>query len=79
MDPLSDPDDLISSCELESGGLVSMMEGSDSNGSQPSVVPVDIDIIRNKESIHLELVVADKVEGGVFKTLECIAEKITSR
>ena len=77
MDPLSDPDDLISSCELESGGLVSIMEGGDSNGSQPSVVPVGI--IRNKESIHLELVVADKVEGGVFKTLECVAEKITSR
>ena len=51
------------------------MEGSDSNGTQPCVVVVGG--IRNKESIHLKVVVAKEVEGGVVATLEAVAEQLS--
>ena len=47
----SDLDELVSSGELECGGLVAILEGSDSDGSQPGVVVIGS--IRNKQSIHL--------------------------
>ena len=53
-----------------------MVDG-DSNGSQPGVVIIGV--IRNKESIHLELVVADEVENGVGLTLKGVAEQSSSR
>ena len=54
-----------------------MVKDSDANRAKPSVVPVGV--IRNKEGIHLELLVADQVEGGVVDTLEGVAEKVASR
>ena len=53
------------------------MADSDSNGAQPGVIIVCV--ISNKESIHLELVVADKVENGVGLALEGVAEQSSSR
>ena len=76
LDSLSDLDELISSCELECGSLLPIMEDGDSNGPQPSVVPGSV--IRNKESIHLKLLIADKVEGGVVQSLESVAEQTSS-
>ena len=52
------------------------MVDSDSNGAQPGVVIVGV--VGNKESIHLEPVIADEVESGVGLTLEGVAEQ-TSR
>ena len=72
LNPLSDPDQLISSCELERGHLPAVMPDSDSNGAQPGVVVIGV--VRNKESIHLELVVADEVKGGICATLKAITE-----
>ena len=77
LDSLSDPDKLISSCELECGHLLAVLADSDSNGAQPGVVIVGV--VRNKESIHLKLVIADQVEGGVALTLEGVAEQSSSR
>ena len=77
LNPLSDPNLSISSCELECGHLLAVMADSDSNGAQPGVVIVCV--IGNKESIHLELVVADKVENGVGLALEGVAEQSSSR
>ena len=70
--PLSNLDQLISSRELECGHLLAAMADSDPNGAQPGIVIVSI--IGNKESIHLELVIADEVENGVGLTLEGVAE-----
>ena len=69
-------DRLISSCELQGGHLLAIMEDSHSDGSQPSVVPVGL--IRDKESVHLQLSVADEVEGGVVSSLEGVAEQLSS-
>ena len=51
------------------------MEDSNSNGPQPSVVIGSG--IWNKKSIHLKLVIADEVEGGVVQSLESVAEQIS--
>ena len=53
------------------------MEGSDPDGAEPSVVPVGV--VWNKESVHLQLVVADQVEGGVLYALEVVAEQVSPR
>ena len=46
---------------------------------EPSQVAiVAISVIENKESIHLELVVADEAENGVGLTLESVAEQSSS-
>ena len=74
---LSNPDQLISSCELECGRLLASVVDGDSNGPQPGVVIIGV--IRNKESIHLELVIADEVENGVGLTLKRVAEQSSSR
>ena len=74
---LSNPDQLISSCELECGNLLAIVVNSNSNGTQPGVVIVSV--IGNKESIHLELVIADEVESGIRLTLEGVAEQSSSR
>ena len=66
----------LTGLELECGHLAVMVD-SDSNGPQPGVVIVGV--ISNKESIHLELVVADKVENGVGLALEGVAEQSSSR
>ena len=76
LNSLSNPDELISCCELECGGLV-LVEGSDPDGAEPSVVPVGV--VWNKESVHLQLVVADQVEGGVVYALEVVAEQVSPR
>ncbi len=75
--PLSDPDQLTSSCELECGHLLVVVVDSDSNGAQPDVVMIGV--IGDKESIHLKLVIADKIENGVSLTLEGVAEQSSSR
>ena len=67
----------LTGLELECGHLLAVMVDSDSNGAQPGVVIVGV--ISNKESIHLELVVADKVENGVGSALEGVAEQSSSR
>lgn len=72
LNPLSNPDQLIDGSELECGGLLAIVKDGDSNGSQPSVLPVGV--VWNKESIHLEVVIADEVEGRVVDTLESVAE-----
>ena len=76
VDSLSNPDQLISNCELKCGHLLAVMVDGDSNGAQPGVVIVGV--VRNKESIHLELVIADQVEDGVALTLEGVAEQSSS-
>ena len=76
LDSLSDPDDLIGCGELQCGCLVAVVVDSDADGAEPSVVPVGL--VGNKEGIHLELAVADQVEGGVVDTLEGVAEKVSS-
>ena len=45
---------------------------SDSNGAQPGAVVFGI--VRNKETIHLELIIADEVEDRIALTLEGVAE-----
>ena len=77
VDSLSDPYHLISSCELECGHLLAILVDSDSNGAQPGVVVFGV--IRNKETIHLELIIADKVEDGITLTLEGVAEESSSK
>ena len=74
---LSDLDKLIVGCELQGRHLLPVMEDSHSNGSQPRIVPGGL--IRDKESIHLKLSVADQVEGGVVCSLEGVAEQLSSR
>ena len=76
---LSDPDELISRCELKRGGslgIIFMVEGSDSDGTEPSVVPVSV--VRNKEGVHLQLFIAHQVESGVLYALEGVAEQVSS-
>ena len=75
LDFLSNPNQLISSYELECGGLLAITEGSHSDGPQPGVVVISG--IRNKESIHLKVVVAQQVEGGIVATLEGVAEQLS--
>ena len=53
------------------------MADGHSNGAQPGVVIIGV--IGNKQSIRLELVVADEVEDGVALTLEGVAEQSSSR
>jgi hypothetical protein len=77
LDSLTNPDQLISSCEPKGGGLLSITEGSHSDGAQPGVVIISG--IGNKESIHLEVVVAQQVEDGVVSTLEGVAEQLSFR
>ena len=77
LDSLSNPDKLVSSCELECGNLLAIVVDSNPNGTQPGVVIVSV--IGNKEGIHLELVVTDEVESGVRLTLEGVAEQSSSR
>ena len=77
LDSIPDCDELICRCELDTSRLLAVMEDGDSNRAKPSVVPVGV--VRDKEGIHLELLVADQVEGGVVDTLECVAEKVASR
>ena len=52
------------------------MVDCNSNGAQPGVVIICV--IRDKESIHLELIVVDEVENSVGLTLEGVAEKSSS-
>ena len=77
LDLLSNPDQLISSSESESGCLLSIMESSHSNSAQPSVVIISH--VRNEESIHLKVVVSEKVEDGVVATLEGVAKQLSFR
>jgi hypothetical protein len=57
--------------------LVAVVQDGDSNGAQPGVVVSSF--VRDKESIHLELFVAEEVEDGTVHTLEGVAEQTTSR
>ena len=57
--------------------LFAIVQDGDSNGSQPSVVVSSV--VGDKQSIHLELVIADKVEDGITYTLEVVAEQTTFR
>ena len=77
LNSVSNPDELVRGCELKSGGLLAVVKDCDANRAKPSVVPVGV--VRNKEGIHLELLVANQVEGGVVDTLEGVAEKVASR
>ena len=77
LDSRSNPDQLISSSEPECGDLLSVTEGNHSDGAQPGAVIISG--IRNKESIHLKLVIAQEVEGGVVSTLEGVAEELSFR
>ena len=74
LDSLSDPHKSISSCELE---CCPISQDGDSNGAQPSAVVISV--VGDKESIHLELFVAEEVEDGTVHTLEGVAEQTTSR
>ena len=46
-------------------------------GAQPGVVVISR--IRNKESVHLKVVIAQQVEGGAVVTLEDVAEQLSFR
>ena len=73
----SDDNCVVCSYELECGHLLAIVVDSDTNGTNPCVV--DTTRVWNKESIHLELTVADDVEGGVVLSLEGVAEKTAFR
>ena len=51
------------------------MEGCHSDGAQPGIVVISG--IGNKESVHLKVVVAQQVKGGVVATLEGVAEQLS--
>ena len=53
------------------------MADGDSNGAQPCVIVIGV--VRNKEGIHLKLVIVDEIEGGVYETLKAVAEQRSSR
>ena len=53
-----------------------MVDG-DSNRTNPGVVWVVS--VGNKESIHLQLAVADHIEGGALLSLEGVAEQTSFR
>ena len=76
-DPLSNNNLVMSSNKLECGCLASIVENSNSSGSQLGVVPIGV--IRNKESIHLKVVIAQQIENGVVATLEAVAEQLSFR
>ena len=76
LDSIPDCDELICRCELDTCRLLAVVEDGDSNRAKPSVVPVGV--VGDKEGIHLELLVADQVEGGVVDALERVAEEVAS-
>ena len=75
LDSLSYTEKLINSSEQKCVHLLPFVEDSNSYGSQPSVVIGSG--IWNKESIHLELIIAEEVEDAVMQSLESVAEQVS--